>query len=86
MTMPVAGRDFHLAWDSLGLTASTLPDQTGSANPEWYLKNGNHCKAGGNSCVMYDTACVNTVFCATCLDAVSARDLSNPPVWGGNPF
>ncbi|MFY0570037.1 hypothetical protein ACN28E_40280 [Archangium lansingense] len=86
LNQPDENTVLHEAGHYLGLAASTLPNETGTANGHYYFLNGPHCRANGNTCLMYDTVSPSVTFCDTCQDAIKGRDFRMPPVQGSAPF
>ncbi len=70
----------HEPGHAMGLAPKTLPD--GTANADHYDKNGCHCHALSNKCVMYEANSVNVGFCDHCSDGLRGRNLSSLPVSG----
>jgi len=74
----------HEPGHAMGLAPSTLPD--GKANSNQYSKQGSHCKALSNGCIMYEANSTSITFCPDCTDGLRGRNLKALPVRGTDPY
>ena len=70
----------HEPGHAMGLAPKTLPDGANNANQ--YSKNGSHCKALANRCVMYEANSDSVDFCPDCTDGLRGRNLKALPIAG----
>jgi hypothetical protein len=74
----------HEPGHAMGLAPRTLPDDT--ANADHYDKNGCHCHALSNKCIMYESNNTNVAFCPHCSDGLRGRRLSALPISGDSGY
>ena len=74
----------HEPGHAMGLAPKKLPD--GTANADHYDKDGCHCHALSNKCVMYEANSINVTFCPHCSDGLRGRNLSSLPVSGDSGY